>query len=145
MILVLVSAFLVLVVLMQRASSNSGMGSALGGGAAESALGGEAGNVLSRATIGGAVLFFVLAFALYLAHMASLDSKEAYGTGKAALPTLVAPEEEAQSAAAPAQKAIDTLTALPDEVVVDPNLVQTESTPAMPIPEAAATGEAEAE
>lgn len=116
-ILILVSAFLVLVVLMQRASSNSGMGSALGGGAAESALGGEAGNVLTRATIIGAVLFFVLAFGLYLAHMSSMDSGSAYGTG--ALPSLSAPEEETDAITVLQQTIADNLTVLPDEQIVE--------------------------
>ena len=74
--LVLVSGFIVLIVLMQRPSANSGMGSALGGGAAESAFGAQTGNVLTRATIIGCVCFFVLAFSLYLGHMANLDTAE---------------------------------------------------------------------
>lgn len=66
LILLAVCAFLVLIILMQRASSNSGMGSALGGGAAESALGGGATTVLTKGTIGGTAVFFVLCFILYL-------------------------------------------------------------------------------
>ena len=42
-VLILVSLFLILVVLAQRAKSDGGMGSALGGGMAESAFGGETG------------------------------------------------------------------------------------------------------
>ncbi len=68
-ILVLVSVFLVLIILMQRASSNAGMGATLGGGAAESALGADTGNVLSRGTIYGAIIFFFLTFALYLGNL----------------------------------------------------------------------------
>lgn len=66
LLLLVVCAYLVLIILMQRASSNSGMGSALGGGAAESALGGGATTVLTKGTIGGTALFFVLCFILYL-------------------------------------------------------------------------------
>ena len=63
-VLILVSLFIVLVVLAQK-SKDGGMGAALGGGAAEAAFGAETGNVLSKSTIYAAVMFFVLAFALY--------------------------------------------------------------------------------
>lgn len=72
-VLVLICAYVVLIVLMQKASSNAGLGSALGGGAMESALGGGASNILTRGTVWGAVLFFSLAFALYLGHMAAYE------------------------------------------------------------------------
>jgi preprotein translocase subunit SecG len=68
-VLILVSVFLVLIVLAQKAKSDGGMGSALGGGAAEAAFGGETGNVLSKATINAAIVFFVLAFGLYLGRI----------------------------------------------------------------------------
>ncbi|WOO43376.1 preprotein translocase subunit SecG [Rubellicoccus peritrichatus] len=72
-VLVLICAYVVLIVLMQRASTNAGLGSALGGGAMESALGGGASNVLTRGTVLGAALFFSLAFILYLGHMANYE------------------------------------------------------------------------
>ncbi|MDI1337757.1 MAG: preprotein translocase subunit SecG [Lacunisphaera sp.] len=68
-ILILTSLFLVLVVLMQRAKTDGGMGAAMGGGITESTFGAETSNVLSKATINGAILFFVLSFVLYLAHI----------------------------------------------------------------------------
>ncbi len=68
-ILILVSLFLILVVLAQRAKSDGGMGSALGGGMAESAFGGETGNVLTKATINATIAFFVLSFLLYLGNV----------------------------------------------------------------------------
>jgi protein translocase SecG subunit len=55
-VLILVSLFLVLVVLAQK-SKDGGMGAALGGGAAEAAFGAETGNVLSKSTIYGAIIF----------------------------------------------------------------------------------------
>ena len=64
--LVFICLFMVLVILMQRAKSDGGVGAALGGGMAESAFGGETSNVLSRATTYAAIMFFLLAFALYL-------------------------------------------------------------------------------
>lgn len=68
-LLVLVSFFMVLVILMQRAKSDGGVGAALGGGMAEAAFGGGSSNVLSKATTYAAVAFFVLSFALFLAHI----------------------------------------------------------------------------
>ena len=69
LVLVIVCILLVLVILMQRPNANSGMGSALGGGAAESMFGGEAGNVLTKATVKLTVLFFVISAGLYLGYI----------------------------------------------------------------------------
>jgi preprotein translocase subunit SecG len=69
-VLIIISLFMVLVILMQRASSNSGMGSAFGGGVAESAFGAETTNILTRATKWSAFTFFAIALTLYLLYMA---------------------------------------------------------------------------
>jgi len=69
-ILFLVCLLVVLVILMQRPSANAGMGSALGGGAAESVFGGESANVLSKLTSTLTVILFVLSFVLYLGFVA---------------------------------------------------------------------------
>ncbi len=74
--LVLVSLFLVLIVLMQRASANSGMGSALGGSVSESTFGADTGNVLTRWTVYAAVIFFALSFILYLGYMNQTKKQE---------------------------------------------------------------------
>lgn len=95
-VLILVSLFLILVVLAQKAK-DGGMGAALGGGAAEAAFGAETGNVLSKSTIYAAVLFFVLAFALYLGRI--YERKHALNDAGNALPTIAVP---AAAAAAPA-------------------------------------------
>lgn len=87
-ILIITSLFLVLVVLMQRAKSDGGIGSAMGGGSMESTFGAETGNVLSGATIKAAIVFFVLSFTLYLTHIYQAKHHDA-GDGK--LPTIVAP------------------------------------------------------
>ncbi len=68
-VLILISLFMVLVILMQRGSSGGGMGSAFGGGAAESAFGAETTNILTRATKWSALGFFVIALSLYLLYM----------------------------------------------------------------------------
>ena len=69
LVLVLISAFVVLLVLMQRTSQSGGMGAALGGGAAESAFGADTNNVLTKGTIYGIIAFFVTALVLYLIYL----------------------------------------------------------------------------
>ena len=95
-ILLFTSVFLVIVVLMQRAKSDGGIGAAMGGGSMESTFGAETGNVLSKGTINAAIIFFVVSFALYLAHIYQSRHHEA---GDNQLPTVVAP---ATTSAAPA-------------------------------------------
>ncbi|MBX3735270.1 MAG: preprotein translocase subunit SecG [Candidatus Didemnitutus sp.] len=96
-VLILVSLFLVLVVLMQKAKSDGGV-AAMGGGAAESAFGAETGNVLSKATINAAILFFVLSFGLYLAHIYQSKHQTA---ADAKLPTVTAPAAQPATTPAP--------------------------------------------
>src|SRR3954469_11396514 len=87
-VLILVSLFLILVVLMQK-SKDGGMGAALGGGAAEAAFGADTSNVLSKSTIYAAVLFFVLAFVLYLGRI--YEPNHAPVDPGAPLPSIAAP------------------------------------------------------
>ena len=94
-ILVVTSLFLVLIVLMQRAKSDGGMGAAMGGGATESAFGAETNNVLSGATIKGAIVFFVLSFALYVANIYQAKHHDA---SDSKLPTVSAPAVAPKSA-----------------------------------------------
>ncbi|MGC9449869.1 MAG: preprotein translocase subunit SecG [Oceanipulchritudo sp.] len=68
-VLIIISLFMVLVILMQRANTNSGMGSAFGGGVTESAFGAETTNVLTRATKWSAFAFFIISLLLYLLYM----------------------------------------------------------------------------
>ena len=68
-VLVLLCGWLILLILMQKPSANAGMGAALGGGAAESAFGGEASNVLTRWTVYGIVTFFVISLFLTLGQI----------------------------------------------------------------------------
>jgi len=98
-ILILVSVFLVLIVLMQK-SKDGGIGSALGGGAAEAAFGAETNNVLVQATKYSAILFFVLAFLLYLGRI--YERKAEKGAAGGALPTITAPAAPAATTPAPA-------------------------------------------
>lgn len=68
--LILLCGFMVLVILMQKASQGAGLGGAIGGGAAESAFGGEASNVLTKVTIYCAIIFFLgcLGLSLIILH-----------------------------------------------------------------------------
>ncbi len=75
-ILILVSLFLVLVILMQRANSNAGMGSAFGGGVTESAFGTETTNVLVKATKWASAAFFVISLTLFLLYMSRVGQQE---------------------------------------------------------------------
>ncbi|MSU46927.1 MAG: preprotein translocase subunit SecG [Lacunisphaera sp.] len=87
-VLIITSLFLVLVVLMQRAKTDGGMGAAMGGGSMESTFGAETSNVLSGATIKAAIAFFVISFTLYLAHI--YQSKH-HKAADSRLPTVSAP------------------------------------------------------
>ena len=77
LVLVIVCLLLILVILMQRPNANSGMGAALGGGAAEGIFGGEAGNVLTKATVKLTVLFFVISAGLYFGYIYSAKAPDA--------------------------------------------------------------------
>jgi len=96
-VLVLVSLFLILVVLMQKAKADGGV-AAMGGGMAESTFGAETGNVLSKATINAAIAFFVISFALYLAHIYQSKHRE---TADGKLPNVTAPATPAPQPATP--------------------------------------------
>jgi preprotein translocase subunit SecG len=95
-ILLFTSVFLVFVVLMQRAKTDGGIGAAMGGGSMESTFGAETGNVLSKATINAAVIFFVVSFALYLAH---IYQSRHLDVGDNRLPTVMAPATTSAPAA----------------------------------------------
>jgi preprotein translocase subunit SecG len=87
-ILILTSIVLILLVLMQKAKSDGGMGAAMGGGMAEATFGADTGNVLSKATINAAIVFFVLSTGLYLGRI--YEGKHAASQG-GALPSITAP------------------------------------------------------
>jgi len=87
-ILILTSIILILLVLMQKAKSDGGMGAAMGGGMAEATFGADTGNVLSKATINASIVFFILSFALYLGRI--YEGKHAAASGDA-LPAIAAP------------------------------------------------------
>jgi len=87
-ILILVSLFLVLVVLMQKAKTDGGV-AAMGGGSMESTFGAETGNVLVSSTKYTTIAFFTISFVLYLAHV--YQANQAKAAADAALPVVTAP------------------------------------------------------
>ena len=75
LVLILISAFVVLLVLMQRTSQSGGMGAALGGGATESAFGSDTNNVLTKATIYSTIAFFVISLGLFLFYQSKATER----------------------------------------------------------------------
>ncbi|MEY3110067.1 MAG: hypothetical protein RLZZ23_723 [Verrucomicrobiota bacterium] len=120
--LFLVCILVVLVILMQRPSANAGMGSALGGGAAETVFGGESANVLSKMTTTLTVILFVLSFGLYLGFVAREKPVSKALDAKATAP--VVPPAATAPVAAPAA------TAPTAPVVPAPAAAKPQSTPA---------------
>jgi preprotein translocase subunit SecG len=68
--LVLLCIFLVLIILMQKSKQEAGLGAAFGGAATEQLFGAGTTSVLTRATIWGTAMFFVitLVLAIYYSH-----------------------------------------------------------------------------
>ena len=126
-ILIFVSLFIVLVVLAQK-SKDGGMGAALGGGAAEAAFGADTTNVLSKSTIYASIIFFVLAFTLYLGRI--YERKHASAARGNALPTIAVP------AAPPATPATATAPITIPATTTAPGAVPTTAAPAAPTPAA---------
>jgi len=96
-VLIMVSLFMVIVILMQRANTNAGMGSAFGGGMAESAFGAETTTILTKATKWAAVTFFSLALVLYLLYMARAAQAE-QAVDDAGLPLIATETAEVEAA-----------------------------------------------
>lgn len=90
-VLILVSVFIILVVLMQRAKSDGGMGAAMGGGMAEATFGADTGNVLSKATINAAIALFVLSIVLYLGRIYQHSHAVPTGGALPAIPVSLPP------------------------------------------------------
>ncbi|HTJ78825.1 MAG TPA: preprotein translocase subunit SecG [Rariglobus sp.] len=109
-VLLFTSLFLIFVVLMQKAKADGGMGAALGGGATEAAFGADTSNVLTKATIRSAIVFFVLCFGLYLAQIYMVKHQKASG---GTLPTIAAPAAVAPAPAADTAKAAPETTPAP--------------------------------
>jgi preprotein translocase subunit SecG len=131
-LLVITSLFLVLIVLAQKAKSDGGMGSAIGGGAAEAAFGAETNTVLSKSTIYASIAFFVLSLVLYLARL----NQSHHGVAGSALPTIpvstapVLPPAGAPAPAAPAPGVAVPAPAAPSAATPAPAAPAATTTPA---------------
>lgn len=111
-LLLFLSAFVVLIILMQKPSANAGMGSALGGGAAEQAFGGNAANVLTKTTVFAIIGFFILSFALYLGNLKLNGVGNAKVESDGALGSLVSNlEDDAETPEEPQTPVVETLDA----------------------------------
>ena len=132
-VLILVSLFLILVILMQRANSNAGMGSAFGGGVAESAFGTETTNVLVKATKWASMAFFIISLTLFLLYISRIGQAEQAPADElpdipvaqqpAALPETDSTVEQAATVVEEAADAVDAFTGetLPaEEPTADP-------------------------
>jgi protein translocase SecG subunit len=108
-VLILVALVLSLVVLAQRASSDSGM-AAMGGGMMESTFGPDTSNVLSRLTIRLTVAFFVLSFLVYLGY----SYQRSHGSAaRGTLPNIPVPTAPATPATATPQPSTAPTVAVP--------------------------------
>ena len=124
-VLIIVALFLILVVLAQRAKSDSGM-AAMGGGMMESAFGPDTSNVLSRMTIRATITFFVLSFLLYLGY---IHMRSHPAGSREALPNIPVPAASASApAATPATaKPVAPLVSVPIPAATDAAKTTTQS------------------
>lgn len=113
----MVSLFMILIILMQKAKTDGGMGAAMGGGAAESAFGAETNTVLRKGTIYCSVIFFIMSFGIYLAHQHQRYQADRPARG---IEEITPPEEqeEAGEAEVPLDPT-DPVTGSPGELIED--------------------------
>jgi preprotein translocase subunit SecG len=118
-LLVLVSLFLGFIVLLQKPRSDSGLGTAMGGGMAEATFGAETGNVLTRSTIVLAVAFFVLSLAAYLGQIYVVKHKDRSNESLPSAP-VTAVATPAPAAPSPTSGPATTLPLVHTEAVTAP-------------------------
>ncbi len=135
--LLMISTLMILIILMQKAKTDGGMGAALGGGAAESAFGAETNTVLRKGTIYCAVVFFVLSFGIYLAHQ---HQRYQAGVPARGLDEISPPEEAGEGPVS-----LDDADGLIDEETLPAEPVEGDGGDAMTIPLPAETEEAGAD
>lgn len=130
---VIVSILLVIVILLQRAKS-TGMGTAMGGGAAESLFGVQAGNVLTRTTAILALIFLldmtIMAFISSGRRDRSVTDELPAAVSTAAAPMAPAPQAGAGAAPSP----VPGLAPTPAAVAKPADNMPAEATvPAVPV------------
>ena len=136
-IYVLDCAFMGLVIMMQR-SKQEGLGAAFGGGITESVFGAQTSNVLVKATVYAAIIFFALSIILarLYSHLDVLEDK-----GSPVQQALMKPVAVATPAPTPALTNAVPITTAPSTQVapVPPPAVTPATKPATPAPAAPAT------
>ncbi len=124
-LLILLCIVIVLLILIQRTSG--GMGSALGGGAADQVLGAGSAAQLTKLTVYGILGFFVLAIVLYITYQnraGEVESLQRTGVEMKSDP-ISQPSSQESDLPIPAPNTVDPTPSLPPSPVI----------PGEPIPE----------
>jgi preprotein translocase subunit SecG len=104
-ILMLICILLVLIILMQKSKQEAGLGAAFGGAATEQLFGAGTTSVLTKATIWGTTLFFIitLVLAIYYSHehKKSISAKLLSTIATNAVANISAPPSATNAPAAP--------------------------------------------
>jgi preprotein translocase subunit SecG len=130
--------FMGLVIMMQR-SKQEGLGAAFGGGFTESVWGAQTSNVLVKATVWAAIIFFILSIALARLYshqevLAEKGSPVQQLLSKPVTPPPTATPTPAPTPVAPATTPAPTSTTAPAPVAPAPAKPTTPSAPAAPTP-----------
>ena len=113
-------------VLLQKSSGQQGMGAAMGGGVADQAFGAETNSILSKNTQMATIIYFILAFILYLGYQSVYSEKES-DEPSALLQSAV--QEEAAVETTEETSAVDT----PDAVIGEVEAAAEEATTVNPL------------
>lgn len=132
LVLVAICLIVVALILMQRPSADASLGATLGGGAAESVFGGETANTLTKICVRSIVVFFILAFALFMGNIyLSSSSKDSATSAPDQKMTLIREMSEASAAEQkPAAEAKAVETSQAPEAPKAPELPKTPEAPA---------------
>ena len=74
-VMVILALGIIGLILLQKSSGQQGMGAAMGGGVADQAFGAETNTILSKNTQMATIIFFVLAFVLYLGYQSKYSGQ----------------------------------------------------------------------
>lgn len=128
-VLILLCLLIVLLVMLQRTSG--GMGSALGGGAADQVLGAGSGAQLTKMTVWSILGFFILSFTLYVLYQMGAKEDGLQRTG--GTPPALVPDSAAGLGSA------ETPSIPTDPLPVAPPPSVPEANASTPVPEANST------
>ena len=117
-VMALLALGLIGLVLLQKSSGQQGMGAAMGGGVADQAFGAETNSILSKNTQIATIIYFVLAFILYLGWQ-SVYSDKASDEPSALLQAAVQEEAAAEEAPEGEEAATTEVIAEEAEAIVE--------------------------